>query len=179
MKKEWIFAGWVITLFLVLFYVASIYTYQIKILHNERRTLEPYRGKVMLIVNTASQSNYTPQLSGLEKLYQSYRGRGFEVIGFPSNQFTVQEPLNGKSIENYCRQKYGVTFPIFGKMDINSNTAHPLYRYLKNTISGFRKSDLIAWSFTKYLIDRNGFVIRRYSPHVKPEEIAADIEKIL
>lgn len=167
MKKEWWLAGWGIAVFLTLFHTASIFSYEIKTPHNRTTTLESYRGKVTLVVNTASHCKYTPQLSGLEKLYRTYRSRGFEVIGFPSNQLHPQETLSGEEIKHFFQHKYGVTFPIFGKTDVNS------------VVSGFNKKESIEWNFTKYLIDRNGLVIRRYSPRVRPEEIAADIEKIL
>ncbi len=133
----------------------------------------------MLIVTTACHCSDTPQLAGLEKLYRTYRSRGFEVVGFPSNQFDTQETLKGEEMKHFFQQKYGVTFTIFGKINVNGDNIHPLYRYLKNAVGDFRKRDSIEWNFTKYLIDRKGFVIRRYSPRVRPEEIAADIEKFL
>jgi glutathione peroxidase len=179
MKKKWWLITWFITVFALLLNAASIYNHEVKATYNYTSALEPHRGKVILIVNTATQSNFTPQLIGLEKLYQSYRTRGFEVIGFTSNHFTAQEALNDESVESFCRQKYGVTFPIFSKSDLNGSNNHALYRYTKNSVGSFRKNDLIVWSYTKYLIDRNGIVIHRYSPNVKPEEIATDIEKIL
>lgn len=178
-EKKWWVAVWIITLLTLLLNGASIYRYEIKTLQNETTTLEPYRGKVILIVNTASHSGYISQLGGLEKLYRIYRPRGFEVLGFPSNQFASQEPLEGKEIERFFKQKYGVTFTIFGKIEMNGDHTHPLFRYLKDAVGEVSQSELSEWNFTKFLIDRNGLVIRCYSPRVKPSEIAADIEKIL
>jgi len=179
MKKKWWLAAWIIVVFALLLHAASIYSYEFKTLRNQTTTLEPYRGKVILIVNIATRCAYTPQLGGLEKLYTAYGSRGFTVLGFPINQFALQEPLSGEGIEHFCKHMYGVTFPIFGKIEVNGVNANPLYRYLKNGVSVLSKNESIEWNFTKYLIDRNGLVIRRYSPRVKPEEIAADIEKIL
>jgi len=179
MKKKWWLGAWVITVLALLLNAASIYKYEVKTLRNETTTLEPYRGKVLLIVNLASRCAYTPQLEGLEKLYSTYSSRGFAVLGFPTNQVSSQEPLAGPELEKFCKHKYGVTFPIFGKIDVSGVNVNPLYYYLKNGISGVSQSEPIEWNFTKYLIDRNGYVLRKYSPRVKPEEIAADIEKFL
>jgi len=179
MKKKWWLGAWVITVLALLLNAASIYKYEVKTLRNETTTLEPYRGKVLLIVNIASRCAYTPQLEGLEKLYSTYSSRGFAVLGFPTNQVSSQEPLAGPELEKFCKHKYGVTFPIFGKIDVSGVNVNPLYYYLKNGISGVSQSEPIEWNFTKYLIDRNGYVLRKYSPRVKPEEIAADIEKFL
>lgn len=179
MKKKWWLGAWVITVLALLLNAASIYKYEVKTLRNETTTLEPYRGKVLLIVNIASGCAYTPQLGGLEKLYNTYSSRGFAVLGFPTNQFSSQEPLAGQELEKFCKHKYGVTFPIFGKIDVSGVNINPLYHYLKNGLSGVSQSEAIEWNFTKYLIDRNGFVLRKYSPRVTPEEIAADIEKFL
>lgn len=175
-EKKWWLAIWIITFLALLLNSASIYTYEIKTLQNEKTTLEPYRGKVMLIVNTASCCGYSTQLTGLEKLYRIYRPRGFSVLGFPSNQFGVKEPLDGEKIEQFYKQKYGVTFPIFGKINFDTD---PLYLYLQKAVGGLSKSKSVDWNFTKFLIDRNGHVIYRYPPDVKPEEIAVDIERLL
>lgn len=179
MKKKWWLAVWIMTVLALLLNAASFYKFEVKTLRNEITTLEAYRGKVLLIVNVASKSAYTPQLSGLEKLYNTYGSRGFTVIGFPTSQFALQEPLEGTELEQFCKHNYGVTFPIFGKIDVYGANANPLYNYLKSGISGFNKTTSIEWNYTKYLIDRNGFILRRYSPRVTPEAIAADIEKFL
>ena len=157
----------------------SIYDFEILDIHHQKTTLTPYKGKVLLIVNTASRCGYTPQFAGLEKLYQSYKEKGFVVLGFPCNQFGSQEPLNEKQIENFCRLDYGVTFPIFAKIDVNGGNSHPLYRYLKQNAPGVLGSEIIKWNFTKFLIDRNGRVIRRYAPSTTPESIENDIKNLL
>lgn len=176
MKKKWWLSVWVMTVLALLLNAASIYKVEVKTLRNEITDLEAYRGKVVLIVNIASKSAYTPQLSGLEKLYNSYGQRGFTVLGFPTSQFASQEPLDGEELERFCEHKYGVTFPIFGKIDTNTDS---LYTYLKSGVAGLNKNGSIEWNFTKYLIDRKGVILRIYSPRVTPEEIAADIEKLL
>jgi len=179
MQKKWFLTVWIIIVLGLLLNAGSIYNYEVKTLRNETMTLEPFKGEVILIVNTASRCSYSSQLSGLEKLYRNYRMRGFTVLGFPTNQFASQEPLEGLQIQRFCKQKYGVTFPIFNKIKVNGKHAHPLYTYLKNGVGGLNQSKMIEWNFTKFLIDRSGHVIRRYSPNVTPKEIAADIEKIL
>ena len=157
----------------------SIYDFEVLNLHKEKTTLAPYRGKVMLIVNTASRCGFTPQFEGLEKLYKNHKHEGFVVLGFPCNQFGAQEPLSEPQIENFCRLDYGVTFPVFAKIDVNGAASHPLYRHLKQNAPGVLGSEIIKWNFTKFLIDRNGAVIRRYAPSTTPESIEADIKKLL
>ena len=176
MKKKWWLAVWVFTVLALLLNAASIYKSEVKTHRNQTTDIELYRGKELLIVNIASRCAYTPQLSGLEKLYTTYSARGFAVLGFPTSQFAFQEPLDGEDLNRFYKQTYGVTFPIFGKIDVNAN---PLYHYLKKGVSGLGKSESIEWNFTKYLIGRNGVVLRKYSPRVTPEEIAADVEKFL
>ncbi len=156
-----------------------IYTFDVLTIKKEKTTLAPYKGQVMLIVNTASKCGFTPQFEGLEKLYKTYKDRGFVVLGFPCNQFAGQEPLNEVQIENFCRLDYGVTFPMFAKIDVNGEHTDPLYHYLKQSAPGILGSEAIKWNFTKFLIDRNGKVIERYAPSTTPESIAADIEKLL
>lgn len=157
----------------------AIYDFEVLDIHHQKTTLAPYKGKVLLIVNTASRCGYTSQFAGLEKLYETYKDKGFVVLGFPCNQFASQEPLNEKEIENFCRIDYGVTFPMFAKIDVNGANSHPLYRYLKQNAPGLLGSEIIKWNFTKFLIDRNGKVIRRYAPSKTPESIEEDIKKIL
>lgn len=157
----------------------TLYDFDVIDIHNNKTTLAPYRGKVMLIVNTASKCGFTPQFEGLEKLYKNHKAKGFVVLGFPCNQFGSQEPLNESQIENFCRLDYGVTFPMFAKIDVNGNNAHPLYQYLKKNAPGILGSEGIKWNFTKFLIDRNGKVIHRYAPSTAPEAIEKDILKLL
>lgn len=157
----------------------SIYDFEVVDIHHHKTNLSPYKGKVILIVNTASRCGFTPQFEGLEKLYKTYHNQGLVVLGFPCNQFGSQEPLNEPQIENFCRLDYGVTFPMFAKIDVNGPNAHPLYRYLKSNAPGIMGSEAIKWNFTKFLIDPNGRVLRRYAPSTTPEAIEADIKKLL
>ncbi|HEX5710304.1 MAG TPA: glutathione peroxidase [Sulfuricurvum sp.] len=159
--------------------VQTIYDFEVMDIHNKKTTLSSYRGNVMLIVNTASKCGFTPQFEGLEKLYKNHKAQGFVVLGFPCNQFGAQEPLNESQIENFCRLDYGVTFPMFAKIEVNGNNAHPLYQYLKKNAPGILGSEGIKWNFTKFLIDRNGNVIHRYAPSTAPEAIEKDILKLL
>lgn len=141
--------------------------------------LSPYAGKVLLIVNVASKCGFTPQYTGLEDLHRKYAERGFEVLGFPCNQFGGQEPGDAAEIASFCSLTYDVTFPVFGKIDVNGDDAAPLYRYLKKAAPGLFGTEGIKWNFTKFLIGRDGQVIERYAPQTKPEDIASDIEKLL
>jgi len=142
-------------------------------------SMSAYRNKVLLVVNVASKCGYTPQYKGLEKLYKTYKTQGFEILGFPCNQFKNQEPGTAKEIQNFCSVNYGVTFPLFTKIDVNGEKAHPLYVYLKKKAPGFLGTESIKWNFTKFLIDRKGNVVKRYGSSTKPAEIADDIEKLL
>jgi|SRR5690242_15618280 len=141
--------------------------------------LSAYAGKVLLIVNTASKCGFTPQYEGLEALHRRYAERGFEVLGFPCNQFGHQEPGDAAEIASFCSLTYDVTFPLFAKIDVNGDGADPLYAELKRQAPGLLGSKAIKWNFTKFLVDRTGKVVARYAPPTKPEEIAADIEKLL
>lgn len=141
--------------------------------------LSPYAGKVLLIVNVASKCGFTPQYEGLEALHRRFGERGFEVLGFPCNQFGGQEPGSAEEIASFCSLTYDVTFPVFGKIDVNGPDAAPLYRYLKKAAPGLFGTEGIKWNFTKFLIDREGQVVERYAPQTKPEDIAEDIEKLL
>lgn len=169
----------ILTLWSTLMSAPSLYDFEVIDIHGKKTTLAPYKGKVILIVNTASRCGYTPQFEGLEKLYKSHKAKGFTVLGFPCNQFGSQEPLNEPQIENFCRIDYGVTFPMFAKIDVNGASSHPLYRYLKSNAPGILGSEIIKWNFTKFLIDREGNVIRRYAPSTTPESIEDDIKKLL
>jgi glutathione peroxidase len=157
----------------------SLYNFEILTIKKEKTTLAPYKGKVILIVNTASGCGFTPQFEGLEKLYKNHQTKGFVVLGFPCNQFAGQEPLNEAGIENFCRINYGVTFPMFAKIDVNGANTHPLYAYLKQQAPGILGSEAIKWNFTKFLIDRNGKIIRRYAPATTPQTIENDIKGLL
>ena len=136
-------------------------------------------GKLLLIVNTASQCGFTPQFAGLEKLWQTYQNRGLVVMGFPSNEFGRQDPGSNDEIASFCQLNYGVSFPMMAKVDVNGGDAHPLFQWLKAEAPGLLGSQAIKWNFTKFLVGRDGQVIRRYAPQDKPESLAADIEAVL
>jgi glutathione peroxidase len=141
--------------------------------------LSAYDGKVLLIVNTASKCGFTPQYEGLEALHRKYADRGLAVLAFPCNQFGAQEPGDAAEIASFCKLTYDVTFPIFGKIDVNGDNAAPLYRHLKKEAKGVLGSEAIKWNFTKFLVDRSGNVVGRYAPTTKPEDIEKDIERLL
>ena len=141
--------------------------------------LSAYAGKVLLIVNTASKCGFTPQYEGLEALHRNYAERGFEVLGFPCNQFGGQEPGDAAEIANFCSLTYDVTFPVFAKVDVNGGDANPLFERLKADAPGVLGSKAIKWNFTKFLVDREGRVVDRYAPTTKPADIRVDIEKLL
>ena len=141
--------------------------------------LADYRGQVLLIVNTASKCGFTPQYAGLEALHEKLRGRGFSVLGFPCNQFGQQEPGSASEIGAFCTKNYGVSFPMFEKIDVNGANAHPLYRYLTREKTGVFGTPAIKWNFTKFLVDRGGRVVARYAPLTKPEALEAPIAKVL
>jgi len=141
--------------------------------------LSAYAGQVVLIVNTASKCGFTPQYEGLEALHRKYKDRGFEVLGFPCNQFGAQEPGDAAEIANFCTLTYDVTFPVFAKIDVNGSNADPLFERLKKDAPGLMGSTSIKWNFTKFLVDRTGKAVSRYAPTTKPEDIEGDIEKLL
>ncbi|MEP6608149.1 MAG: glutathione peroxidase [Burkholderiaceae bacterium] len=157
----------------------SVYDFSAKTIDGKTRTLAEYRGKVLLVVNTASQCGFTPQYTGLEALYKKYADRGFAVLGFPSNQFGQQEPGPDTAIAEFCEMNFGVTFPMFSKIDVNGESAHPLFKYLTSEKKGLLGSEAIKWNFTKFLVGKNGDVVDRYAPTTKPEDIAKDIERAL
>jgi glutathione peroxidase len=140
--------------------------------------LAQYRGKVLLIVNTASKCGFTPQYKGLEDVYRQFNDRGFEVLAFPCNQFGAQEPGDAAEIADFCERNYGISFPLFAKIDVNGEHADPLFQYLKQAAPGLLGNN-IKWNFTKFLISKDGSVRKRYAPLTRPEAIAADIEKLL
>ncbi|HLS98721.1 MAG: glutathione peroxidase [Porticoccaceae bacterium] len=141
--------------------------------------LAGYRGKVLLIVNTASKCGFTPQFQGLEALHRQYQDRGLRILGFPCNQFGKQDPGSNDEISQFCELNYGVSFPLFAKLEVNGDDAHPLFKYLKAEAPGILGTRAIKWNFTKFLVDRNGKVVARYAPRDKPEDLAADIDRLL
>ena len=157
----------------------SIYDFQARTLDGEEKNLADFRGKVLLIVNTASKCGFTPQYQGLQKLYDNFADRGLEVLGFPCNQFGHQEPGGAGEIGAFCEKNYGVGFPMFDKIDVNGDDAHPLFRFLKAEAPGVLGTEAIKWNFTKFLVDRDGNVVKRYAPKDKPEKLADDIEALL
>jgi glutathione peroxidase len=159
--------------------MASIYDFSAKDIRGKERKLDEYKDKVLLIVNVASKCGFTPQYKGLEALYEKLHARGLEILGFPSNQFGAQEPGNEAEIAQFCDLNYGVTFPLFAKIDVNGSAAAPLYQYLKKEKPGLLGSEAIKWNFTKFLVDRKGNVVERYAPNVEPQAIAGDVEKLL
>ncbi|QDP18640.1 glutathione peroxidase [Sphingomonas xanthus] len=144
-----------------------------------RADLSAHSGKVLLVVNVASKCGFTPQYAGLEALQRRYGPQGFTVVGFPCNQFGEQEPGNADEIANFCKLTYDVSFPVYGKIDVNGDNAAPLYRHLKDEAPGLLGSKAIKWNFTKFLVDRSGKVVARYAPQTKPERLAGDIEALL
>ena len=159
--------------------MASVYDFTVKNIRGKDVKLDAYKGKPLLIVNTASECGFTPQYKGLETVYQKYHGKGLEILGFPCNQFGAQEPGTEKEIESFCEVNYGVTFPLFAKVDVNGDNAAPLYRFLKKEKPGLLGSEAIKWNFTKFLVDRNGNVVERYAPNAEPAIIEPDIAKLL
>ena len=157
----------------------SIYDFTVKTIDENEISLSAYKGKVLLIVNVASECGFTPQYEGLEKLYRTYKDEGFMVLGFPSNQFGKQEPKSNKEIRFFCQGTYDVTFDMFSKVDVNGDNAIPLYNYLKKEQSGVLWTEAIKWNFTKFLINRDGKVVKRYGSSTKPQSIADDIEELL
>ncbi|PHS38763.1 MAG: glutathione peroxidase [Sulfurovum sp.] len=155
------------------------YDFSAKTITGKEISMSDYKGKVILIVNVASKCGFTPQYEGLEKLYRDYHSQGLEILGFPCNQFKNQEPGSPEEIQNFCKVNFGVTFPLFAKIDVNGEHTHPLYVYLKKQAPGFLGTESIKWNFTKFLIDKKGSVIERYGSSTKPKEIAKDIEKLL
>lgn len=157
----------------------SVYDFQAETLDGKPASLADWRGQALLIVNTASKCGFTPQYSALEELYRANKQRGFAVLGFPCNQFGAQEPGSSEEIANFCERNYGVSFPIFSKIDVNGPTTHPLYRLLKQSRPGLLGIQRIKWNFTKFLVDRRGNVVGRFAPATRPKDLAARIETLL
>jgi glutathione peroxidase len=157
----------------------SIYEFSAPQLDGSLLSLAQFRHKALLIVNTASQCGFTPQYAGLQQLYSSYRDQGFLVLAFPCNQFGAQEPGTADQIGAFCQKNYGVSFPVFAKIDVNGPDTHPIYRFLKSRKAGFFGIRRISWNFTKFLIDPNGNVVQRYGPSKQPKDLAPAIERLL
>ena len=155
--------------------MASVYDFTVDDIGGHPVKLDRYRGKVLLVVNTASKCGFTPQYKGLEALYRKYRDKGLEVLGFPCNQFGSQEPGNEQEIATFCETNYDVTFPMFSKVDVNGDAAAPVYRYLKSAKPGLLGTEAIKWNFTKFLVDRAGNVVARIAPNKTPEGIKRDV----
>ncbi|MCR2823560.1 glutathione peroxidase [Lederbergia panacisoli] len=156
----------------------TIYDYTVKMSDGKEKSLRDYVGKTLLIVNTASKCGFTPQFEGLQTLYEKYKDRGFVILGFPCDQFKQQEFDNIEETIQFCQINYGVSFPMFAKIDVNGENEHPLYTYLKEQQKGVF-SNAIKWNFTKFLVDKNGLVVERYSPTTKPDQMEEDIVKYL
>jgi glutathione peroxidase len=159
--------------------MTTAYDFQALSLEGQPVPLKEFAGKVLLIVNTASQCGLTPQYEGLEALYRHYRDRGLVILGFPCNQFGHQEPGTAVQIGSFCTKNYGVSFPMFEKIDVNGTATHPLYQWLKQNARGVLGSQRIKWNFTKFLLDRQGNTVGRYAPVKKPAQLAKDIEALL
>jgi glutathione peroxidase len=157
----------------------SVYSFSVKTIDGKDLKMDHYQGKTLLVVNVASECGYTPQYKGLEALYQKYKDKGLEILGFPCNQFGGQEPGEDKEIATFCERNFGVTFPLFSKIEVNGSDAHPLFVHLKKAKKGILGTESIKWNFTKFLVDKQGNVIERYGSTDKPEALEGDIEKVL
>ena len=158
---------------------SSIYDFSAQLLDGQDVSLGAFRGRVLLIVNTASKCGFTPQYTGLEQLYRAGKERGLAVLGFPCNQFGAQEPGSAEEIGAFCQKNYGVNFPMFEKINVNGDNSHPLYQFLKAQAPGILGSEAIKWNFTKFLIKKDGTIYNRYAPLTAPEDLVADITKLL
>jgi len=158
---------------------ASFYDFSAQSLDGKDVSMAEFKGKVVLVVNVASKCGFTPQYTGLEELYKKYKERGLVILGFPCNQFGNQEPGSSAEIKQFCSLNYPVSFPIFSKVEVNGDQAHPLYNYLKREQTGLLGTEAVKWNFTKFLVDRSGKVVDRYAPQTTPESLGPDIEKLL
>jgi len=157
----------------------SIYDFEVETIKGETKTLKEFAGNVIVIVNTASKCGFTPQYKDLQSIYEEYKEEGVTVLGFPCNQFMGQEPGKEEEIQQFCEMNYGVTFPLFSKVDVNGKNASPLFQYLSEKAPGALGIKAIKWNFTKFLIDRSGNVVKRYAPNTSPNEMKEDIRKLL
>lgn len=159
--------------------MTTVYDFSAARIDGDEQSLRDYQGQVLLIVNTASECGFTPQYEGLQELYQTYKSKGLTVLGFPCNQFGGQEPGSNEEVASFCTRRFAVTFPMFGKIEVNGAAAHPLYRYLTSEKPGIFSTEAIKWNFTKFLVNRHGDVVGRYAPTTKPAEMVEDIERLL
>ncbi len=159
--------------------MSDLFTIPVKTVDGATQTLEKYKGKTLLIVNVASKCGFTPQYEGLEQIYREYKSQGLEILAFPCNQFGAQEPGDESEIKNFCSLTYNVSFPLFAKVDVNGDDAHPLYKYLKSELAGIFGTEAVKWNFTKFVIDKNGKPFKRFAPKDTPKEIIKDIKSIL
>lgn len=157
----------------------NVYDFVCKTTAGKDKPLSDYQGKVLLVVNTASKCGFTPQFEGLETLYDNYKDKGLEILGFPCNQFASQDPGSNEEITEFCQLNYGVSFPMFGKIEVNGNATDPLYQHLKSEAKGALGTERVKWNFTKFLVDSSGNVLKRYSSATKPAAIEKDIKKLL
>jgi glutathione peroxidase len=157
----------------------SIFDIKIKTINGEEQSMSTYKGKVLVIVNTASKCGFTPQYKALQELYERYQFEGLEILGFPCNQFMSQEPGDEEEIKSFCQLNYGVTFPMFAKVDVNGSDAHPLFTHLTKEAPGLLGSKAVKWNFTKFLIDRHGKAVERFSPNTDPKEMEEKIQQLL
>jgi glutathione peroxidase len=156
----------------------NVYDFTVTTATGDEQSLADYKGKVLVIVNVASKCGFTPQYKGLQTLYNRYRDQGLEILGFPCNQFLGQEPGSNEEIQQFCQMNYGVSFPVFAKINVNGANAHPLYKYLTKETTGLL-GGAIKWNFTKFLIDREGNIVKRYAPNTEPEQMTEKIEQLL
>lgn len=159
--------------------MTDIYNFIVTTAKGESKDLSEFRGKVLLIVNTASKCGFTPQYRELQKLYETYSSRNFTILGFPCNQFGNQEPGTDEEIQTFCSLNYGVTFPVFAKIMVNGDDTHPLFNYLKKEAKGLLGSEKVKWNFTKFLVDKTGKPVKRYAPSTTPKSLKKDIEELL
>ncbi|CAA6822236.1 MAG: Glutathione peroxidase family protein [uncultured Sulfurovum sp.] len=157
----------------------TFYDFNATSIIGENISMSKYKDKVVLIVNVASKCGFTPQYEGLQKLYEDHKNDGFTILAFPCNQFKEQEPANNKEIQNFCKVNYKISFPLFEKIDVNGDNAHPLYKFLKSEVTGVMWTESIKWNFTKFLVDKKGKVMKRYGSSTKPKDIEADVIKLL
>jgi glutathione peroxidase len=163
----------------VLSVAENIYNYKVKAHDSHEVLLEQYRGNVLLIVNVASKCGFTPQYKGLEDLYLKYKDQGLVVLGFPCNQFGAQEPGSEAEIQQFCQLNYGVTFPVYAKVNVNGDKTEPLYQWLKKSAPGLFGTEMIKWNFTKFLVNKDGLVVKRFAPTEEPQNIEIEIRKLL
>ena len=158
---------------------SNTFDFSCKTSNGEDTSLEEYRGKVLLVVNTASKCGFTPQFAGLEELHEKYKDQGLQIIGFPCNQFGKQDPGSNEEITEFCQLNYGVSFPMMGKIEVNGSGADPLYKHLKSEAPGALGTRAIKWNFTKFLVNRDGEVVKRFAPATTPEKLESEIEALL